>query len=131
MEGFQKGDVVGRKSYNTDIYFKIKDFYKDDAGRECASLRGLYTRLCASAPLDDLVKIEPSKQMACLREMTIKTNERVNRIFARRQRERELFFGRAVLGNNDIPKTMVKWQVLICRVLCCILTVTRITWIYA
>jgi len=104
MEGFQKGDVVGRKSYNTDIYFKIKDFYKDDAGRECASLRGLYTRLCASAPLDDLVKIEPSKQMACLREMTIKTNERVNRIFARRQRERELFFGRAVLGNNDIPQ---------------------------
>lgn len=33
METFRRGDVVGRKSYNTDIYFKIKDFYQDDAGR--------------------------------------------------------------------------------------------------
>jgi spore coat assembly protein len=103
MESFRRGDVVGRKSYNTDIYFKIKDFFQDDAGRECARLRGLYTRLYASAPLEDLVKIEPGKQMARLRDITIKNNEQVNRIFARRQRERELFFGRAVQGNKDIP----------------------------
>ncbi len=49
-------DIVGRKSYNKDIIFKIKDIVYDSA-----ILQGLHTRLVASAPLDDLVLISENE----------------------------------------------------------------------
>lgn len=104
MEEFHKGDIVGRKSYGVDIYFKITDFFNHIDGREYAALKGIYTRLCASAPLNDLVRIETGAQMARLREITLKSNEQMGRIFARRQRERELFLGRAVQSQRESPK---------------------------
>lgn len=104
MEEFRKGDIVGRKSYGVDIYFKIVDFIACDDGKEFVSLKGVYTRLCASAPLEDLVRIEPGAQMARLRDITLKSNEQMCRIFARRQRERELFLGRAVRSDKEPPK---------------------------
>lgn len=104
MEELHKGDIVGRKSYGVDIYFKITDFFRHSNGKEFASLKGLYTRLCANAPLEDLVRIEPGAQMARLRDITLKSNEQMSRIFARRQRERELFLGRAVQSDKAPPK---------------------------
>jgi len=95
VEEIKKGDVVGRKSYNTDVYFKVKDLY-EKKGRKYAFLKGLYLRLCADAPLDDLVKIDPGEIANCLRDITIKNTEHMSRIFARRERERELFLSRAV-----------------------------------
>lgn len=104
MEEFHKGDIVGRKSYGVDIYFKIVDFFEYSNGRKFARLKGVYTRLCASAPMEDLVKIEPGAQMARLRDVTLQSNEQMGRIFARRQRERELFLGRAVDSDKKSPK---------------------------
>lgn len=104
MEEFNKGDIVGRKSYGVDIYFKIIDFLDYSDGDKYAILKGIYTRLCASAPLSDLVRIEPGAQMARLREITLKSNEQMGRIFARRKRERELFLGRAVKSNKESLK---------------------------
>jgi len=104
MMDFHKGDIVGRKSYGVDIYFKVVDFFEYGDGREFASLKGVYTRLCASAPLTDLVRIESGAQMARLRDITVKNNEQMGRIFARRQRERELFLGRAVQSEKESTK---------------------------
>jgi spore coat assembly protein len=101
MEEFSKGDVVGRRSYGVDIYFKITDIYECSDKRKFASLKGLYTRLCATAPLDDLVKIDSGAQMARLREITLKTNEQMGRILARRRKERELFLGRAFRSDKE------------------------------
>jgi len=47
------GDIVTRKSYGGDIYFKV-DNIVGDQGREYAVLRGIVYRLCADAPLNDL-----------------------------------------------------------------------------
>jgi spore coat assembly protein len=47
------GDIVTRKSYGGDIYFKV-DSIIGDQGREYAMLRGTVYRLCADAPLNDL-----------------------------------------------------------------------------
>lgn len=101
MEEFRKGDVVGRKSYGVDIYFKIIDFYECGEGQKFAILKGIYTRLCASAPLEDLVRIDSGAQMARLREITLKSNEQMGRILARRQKERKLFLGRAVRSDKE------------------------------
>jgi spore coat assembly protein len=104
MDVFHQGDIVGRKSYGVDIYFKIIGFFDHTDGKKFAILKGLYTRLCANAPLEDLVRIESNKQMQRLRDITLKSNEQMGRIFARRLRERELFLGRAVHSDKEPPK---------------------------
>lgn len=50
------GDIVGRKSYDLDIIFSIKDI-KDDI----AYLQGVYVRLVADSKLDDLVLIDDQR----------------------------------------------------------------------
>lgn len=49
----QKGDIVGRKSYNKDIIFVISEIKSD-----LAILQGLYVRLVADSPINDLVLID-------------------------------------------------------------------------
>lgn len=96
------GDVVGRKSYNKDIFFKVMDLCKDSGEKKYCQLKGIHYRLYANAPLEDLIKIESNELAFYLREHTIKSNEQMGRIFARRQKDREFILGRAVKeGKND------------------------------
>ena len=53
VQSIKIGDIVTRKSYGGDIYFRVDDIVGDQ-GQECAVLRGLVYRLCADAPLNDL-----------------------------------------------------------------------------
>src|SRR6056297_4018601 len=46
------GDIVTRRSYNSDQYFKIEKIKGD-----FAILRSVKTRLMADAPINDLIKI--------------------------------------------------------------------------
>ena len=43
------GDIVGRRSYNLDIMFRIEKIYGDTA-----YLKGIFFRLTADAPISDL-----------------------------------------------------------------------------
>lgn len=102
MEGIKKGDIVGRKSYNKDIFFKVIDVFKGDKEKEYCKLKGIHYRLFADSPLEDLVKIDSAELAQHLREQVIKSSEHMNRIFARRERDRELVLGRAVQhGHNN------------------------------
>lgn len=89
------GEVVGRKSYNKDIFFRVTDLCKDDNGKKYCRLKGIHFRLYADAPLEDLIRIESSELAFYLREHTIKCNEHMGRIFARRQQDRKYILGRA------------------------------------
>lgn len=52
--GIQVNDIVGRKSYNCDIPFRVIHIYEND-GIPYALLYGKELRLIADAPLDDLI----------------------------------------------------------------------------
>ena len=54
-------DIVGRKSYECDIYFRVIDL-RIQRGRETAILYGEDIRLVADAPLDDLEPIGEMKR---------------------------------------------------------------------
>ena len=54
------GDLVGRRSYNYDIVFRVHDIIKQD-GKVNIILTGLNLRLIADAPEADIVKLPPSK----------------------------------------------------------------------
>lgn len=53
---FNLGDFVTRKSYNNDIVFKILKIEED-----VVYLKGVDLRLCADAPLSDIIKVDNYK----------------------------------------------------------------------
>jgi spore coat assembly protein len=55
------GDIVTRKSYQGDILFRV-EAVNDEGAIPYALLRGLFVRLYADAPLDDLDKKNTSKK---------------------------------------------------------------------
>ena len=48
------GDIVARKSYGKDIFFKVVDI-KDNGKENIATLKGITYRIEADAPESDLV----------------------------------------------------------------------------
>lgn len=73
MSKLKIGDIVGRKSYNSDILFKVVDI-KNEGGKETIVLRGICYRLEADAPESDLV-LQPESYV---REYSEKVNEKIN-----------------------------------------------------
>lgn len=54
----KKGDIVGRISYNKDIFFIVDRIFKSKNNNEIAILKGLNIRIEADAPLKDLEIID-------------------------------------------------------------------------
>ena len=54
MQNFKIGDVVVRKSYGGDVYFKITDIIMRDSSESMVLLKGVDHRLIADAPASDL-----------------------------------------------------------------------------
>lgn len=67
------GDIVARKSYNNDIYFKVNEVMESDSGEVRVKLLGLDVRLFADSPVEDLVKVDREK-IRQYRKKFIKTN---------------------------------------------------------
>lgn len=112
MSEIKAGDIVGRKSYEKDVLFKVIDFYWQDK-KKMARLKGLHLRLCATAPVEDLVRIEPSEVASSLVEQVKKTNEQMSRIMARRALEREVVISRTVeTEKNNVESFDVTGTVL-------------------
>lgn len=60
------GDFVARKSYDTDVIFKVVAVEGDSV-----LLRGVLLRIMADAPVSDLVRIEPERALLALRSLEL------------------------------------------------------------
>mgnify|MGYP000436071643 CR=1 FL=1 len=60
------GSVVVRRSYSGDIYFVVVDIRGD-----IALLKGVYQRLMADAPLDDLIQVSDEKKERILQQLNL------------------------------------------------------------
>ncbi|GAV22147.1 sporulation peptidase YabG [Carboxydothermus pertinax] len=69
------GDIVARKSYGMDIYFRVVEVNKKN-NVEIAHLKGIDVRLCADAPLTDLVKINTADYQRYLSRIMDKVREK-------------------------------------------------------
>ncbi|MDA8096437.1 MAG: sporulation peptidase YabG [Desulforudis sp.] len=101
MALIEAGDIVGRKSYNRDLYFKVCELYNDPDGRPMAKLYGLDVRLCADAPVEDLEKISSEKVAEHWRKVMMKSGELIKRSFARRDQDQASIHSR----NSEEIKT--------------------------
>lgn len=107
------GDIVGRNSYDCDIYFKVVEIYEKKGGNQWAFLKGLDLRLCADAPLEDLKKIDKSEISAYWLKVMKKNSDCMKRVFMRRSKDRQKGLRRvAELEESDIESFDVPGRVL-------------------
>ena len=76
MLKLKKGDIVGRKSYNHDIKFYISEL-KEEEHQKIAILKGITIRIEATAPLEDLEKIDKKTIEKDINKIEKKINSRV------------------------------------------------------
>lgn len=62
MSDLKVGDIVARKSYGSDVYFKIADIAARGDGSKIYSLRGILYRILADSHEDDL-ELQDSRQV--------------------------------------------------------------------
>lgn len=85
MAKIKIGDIVTRLSYNRDIFFKVIDIIENDY----AILKGLNVRILVDAPIIDLIH-PTSAEIRDYKKTHIKRcNECLERIFYRRELERQ------------------------------------------
>lgn len=108
MAEIKIGDVVTRLSYDRDIFFKVVEIHPDG---KYAALKGLNVRVLADAPIEDLVLPSSAEIRDYKREYIKKSNESMERIFYRRELEKQKRFSRAEVsdGNGffDVPGTVL------------------------
>ena len=82
------GDIVARKSYNRDIFFKVVDLVENGTGKTSAKLRGLDVRLMADSPVDDLIKVGSDHLKEYRKNFIRQNNDNLKKIFSRREKDR-------------------------------------------
>jgi spore coat assembly protein len=112
MDQIKINDLVGRKSYGCDIFFKVIAIFIDDKGQEQACLKGLDMRLLATAPVDDLYKLEPAQITAHWHNFMTKNHNQMKRIFQRRQQDQLKCLNRSIglvdkIESFDVPGTVL------------------------
>lgn len=81
------GGIVGRKSYQMDILFKVVDIV-GEGSRARAFLKGLDVRLCADAPVEDLEPV-PLERLRAFRQEFVRRNQRcLGDVCSRRNKEK-------------------------------------------
>lgn len=79
------GDLVGRRSYNCDIVFRVHDIVKKDNKLEIV-LVGVNLRLIADAPETDIIKLPPSKIMENIKNYDNRVKKLVGKLQKRAKR---------------------------------------------
>lgn len=93
------GDLVGRKSYNCDIVFRVHDIIKQN-DRTIIILKGMNLRILADAPEADLIKLPPSKINEHTRSFEKRLNNQMRKLQKKAQRS-TLFQKRGILRTDD------------------------------
>lgn len=83
------GDIVTRKSYGGDIFFRVEAVLQQEESAH-ALLRGLFVRLYADAPVDDLERKDVAEINTYRREFAKKHTEYLRQVRACQYRTRQI-----------------------------------------
>lgn len=101
MSKIKAGDIVGRKSHECDLYFKVMDIRTGEDGSDMAMLKGIDHRLIVFCPLDDLVKIRGTDVEAYWQEVFNRNIKQVKKIIERHEHEHAGNIARALGKINE------------------------------
>lgn len=89
---FKKGDFVSRKSYNSDIIFRIESIEG-----EKAILRSYLVRLMADAPLNDLIKVDSNNIKKLKHKLFLESFD-----YIQRQQRHLILSSKQMRSNTDL-----------------------------
>ena len=98
MAKIKIGDVVARVSYDKDVFFKVVDIIEEEG---YCTLKGLNVRVLADAPMDDLILPTSVEVREYKKDYIRKSNESMERIFYRRELEKQRRFTRNNLEESN------------------------------
>ena len=75
----KKGDIVGRKSYDKDIFFVVDRILKSRLNNEFAILKGLNIRVLADSPIEDLEVISKQEIIDSVKLSEMDIERRINK----------------------------------------------------
>lgn len=78
MEKIKRGDIVAKKSSNSNILYSVEKITKDLNGRNMAILKGIIVRIVEATYLDNLIIIDNDKLDDSLRSLDVKIEDRIN-----------------------------------------------------
>lgn len=102
---FKIGDYVSRKSYNSDLIFRI-----DSIDKNIAYLRSLKLRLMADAPVDDLVKIQNKDKTTIKKELVMESYEHMQRQWTHQ------ILNNKLLRNNKTESSYQEYRVKVLHI---------------
>ena len=79
MEKIKIGDIVGRKSYNKDILFRVKNIINTKTG-QIAILIGIIERVEADSKLSDLEKVSEERIQKDLNTIQKRIESKINQL---------------------------------------------------
>jgi len=83
MEKIKIGDIVARKSHNSDILFIVEKIINISRERKVAILKGVTIRIVADSYLEDLIILDNNKINESLRSLDVKIEDRINKFFSK------------------------------------------------
>ena len=101
MGKIKEGDIVGRKSHDCDLYFKVVDISTGEDGTDMAMLKGIDRRLIVFCPVDDMVKINDGDVDAHWRKIFTGNIQQVKKIIRRQEHEHADNLARALGKINE------------------------------
>ncbi|MHB1652483.1 MAG: sporulation peptidase YabG [Desulfitobacteriaceae bacterium] len=87
---FEIGDIVARRSYRQDIFFRVVQIYIGRRGERYAMLKGLNLRLMADAPFYDLIRKNPTEVAHYQREDSQLLYQKLHRVLDQRKNPPEV-----------------------------------------
>lgn len=102
----KKGDVVGRKSYNKDIFFIVQKIIKSSLNNEYALLRGLNVRIIADSPLKDLEIISKEEIINSIKKYRMDEENRIKKNLARTRQK--IYTGKILHLDGDTHLSNLK-----------------------
>ena len=79
MEKIKIGDIVGRKSYNKDILFRVKNIINTKSGK-IAILIGIIERVEADSDLSDLEKVSEARIQKDLKKIKKRIEGKISQL---------------------------------------------------
>lgn len=75
----RKGDVVGRKSYEKDVFFIVDKILKNRKSKDIVMLKGLNIRIMADSPIEDLELISREEVLNNIRLSQLYLQRRIEK----------------------------------------------------
>jgi spore coat assembly protein len=101
MVKIREGDIVGRKSHDCDLYFKVVAISTGEDGIDMAMLKGIDKRLIVYCPVEDMVKIEDGVIEAYWQQVFARNIQQVKEIIRRQEHDNTDNLARALGKIND------------------------------